>query len=71
VVATGLPAIRWLGTGLIDVADTPAAFADAVTRALAVPRTPELVAQRRALAAEHSWPRRAEALAGALGIEIS
>ena len=58
-VATDLPAIRWLDTDLIKIANTPAAFADAVDAELAVPRTPALVEQRQAFAREHSWERRA------------
>ncbi|HKE99809.1 MAG TPA: glycosyltransferase [Actinomycetes bacterium] len=68
VVATDLPAIRWLGTGLIRVAAEPAAFAREVTQALGEPRTAELAARRRAFAAEHGWDRRAEAFARALGV---
>jgi glycosyltransferase involved in cell wall biosynthesis len=67
VVATDLPAIRWLGDEFIEVAGDPAAYAAAVTGMLADPRPPELVARRRAFAAGHSWPRRAEAFAAALG----
>ena len=39
VVATDLPAIRWLNTDLISVATTPAAFADHVARLASEPRT--------------------------------
>lgn len=70
-VATDLPAIRWLNTDLIEVATGPAAFADAVDRALSAPRPPELVARRRALASQHSWDRRAATFAGALGLVAS
>jgi teichuronic acid biosynthesis glycosyltransferase TuaH len=58
VVATDLPAIRWLGTGLISVACTPADFADQVDRLLAQPRTAVLLARRQAFAARHSWALR-------------
>jgi teichuronic acid biosynthesis glycosyltransferase TuaH len=77
VVATDLPAIRWLveqaagRKGLIEVASEPVAFAAAVERALAGGREaddPEAVARRRAFAAEHSWAKRAEAFAAALGV---
>jgi teichuronic acid biosynthesis glycosyltransferase TuaH len=67
-VSTDLPAVRWLDTDLIDVASTPMAFADAVERALAQPRSEELVARRRALASRHGWDRRAEELARAIGL---
>lgn len=58
-VATDLPAIRWLDTDLISVANTPAAFADAVDAELAKTRTPEIVERRQAFAREHSWHNRA------------
>jgi teichuronic acid biosynthesis glycosyltransferase TuaH len=58
VVATDLPAIRWLATDLICIAE-PASFADQVDRWLAEPRTAAIVARRQAFAAEHSWKRRA------------
>jgi teichuronic acid biosynthesis glycosyltransferase TuaH len=74
VVATDLPAIRWLveqaagREGLIEVASEPADYAAAVERALSTGREAEAVARRRAFAAEHSWARRAEAFAAALGV---
>jgi len=74
VVATDLPAIRWLveqaagRQGLIEVASEPADYAAAVERALSTGREAEAVARRRAFAAEHSWARRAEAFAAALGV---
>ena len=76
VVASDLPAIRWLieqgagAPGLIEVAAGPAAYAAAVGRALEAggDLDPAAVARRRAFAAEHSWARRAEAFAAALGV---
>ena len=59
VVATDLPAIRWLDTDLISVATTPAAFGGLVERLAAEPRTQALMARRRTFAAGHSWARRA------------
>jgi glycosyltransferase involved in cell wall biosynthesis len=68
VVATDLPAIRWLATDLVCIATGPSSFADQVDRLLAQPRTPAMLARRRAFAARHSWSRRAadihEAIAG-------
>jgi teichuronic acid biosynthesis glycosyltransferase TuaH len=58
VVATDLPAIRWLATDLICIAG-PASFADQVDRLLAVPRTEAMLASRQAFAARHSWAHRA------------
>jgi teichuronic acid biosynthesis glycosyltransferase TuaH len=67
VVATDLPAIRWLATDLICIAD-PASFADEVDRLLDLPRTSAMLARRQAFAAQHSWANRAadvyEALLG-------
>jgi glycosyltransferase involved in cell wall biosynthesis len=57
VVATDLPAVRWLNTGLIKTAGDPAEFANAVAKALET--GPEQAAERRAFAARHSWERRA------------
>jgi len=68
VVATDLPATRWLDTDLVDIATGPRDFADAVDRALALSRSAELMRRRQAFAAEHTWARRAEAFATALGI---
>ena len=59
VVATDLPAIRWLDSDLVAVSSQPSEFAAAVDTALREPSTPELIAQRRAFARNHSWDRRA------------
>ena len=58
VVATDLPAIRWLATDLISIAE-PASFADQVDRLLGMPRTAPMLARRQAFAAQHSWANRA------------
>ena len=58
VVATDLPAIRWLATDLICIAE-PASFADEVDRLLDLPRTSAMLARRQAFAAQHSWANRA------------
>ena len=58
VVATDLPAIRWLATDLVCIA-APASFADKADQLLAKPRTTAMVASRQAFAAQHSWARRA------------
>lgn len=69
VVATDLPATRWLDAGdRIGIADEPEAFADLVEEHLARPRTAADVADRRAFAARHSWEERALALARVLGL---
>ena len=59
VVAADLPAVRWLNTDLVAVAADPAAFADQVERLLTEPRSPSLLARRRAFASRHSWASRA------------
>lgn len=60
VVATSLPAIRWLDTDLVTLADTPSEFAASVLQQAEVARQPELVARRRSFAAQHSWADRAD-----------
>lgn len=62
VVATDLPAVRWLDSDFIRVASEPAAYADAVLEALKDPR-PEDAAARQEFAGRHSWKRRAQAFA--------
>jgi glycosyltransferase involved in cell wall biosynthesis len=59
VVATSLPAVRWLDTDLVTLADTPADFAASVVRDAALPRDADLLARRRAFALRHSWGERA------------
>lgn len=67
VVATDLPAIRWLASPHVAVADNPTAFAAAV-RACCTDPNPTLAQARSTEAARHSWARRAEAFADALGL---
>ena len=59
VVATDLPAIRWLATDQVAVASEPAEFSELVVRLLDQVRTPIILARRRTFAATHSWARRA------------
>ena len=59
VVASDLPAIRWLGTDLISIASEPADFADCVGSLIRAGRPRDLTARRRALASRHSWANRA------------
>jgi teichuronic acid biosynthesis glycosyltransferase TuaH len=66
VVSTSLPAIRWLDTDLVTLADTPAEFAASVAQQAPLARQPELVAARRAFASTHSWADRADRLVGLL-----
>jgi teichuronic acid biosynthesis glycosyltransferase TuaH len=67
VVATDLPAVRWLDSPLIAIAGADD-YAAAVLRALDEARTPALVAERRALAGRHSWSARTAEFAAALGV---
>ena len=66
VVATDLPAIRWLSTDLIRIAAGPVPFADQVGCLLAEPRTPALLAGRQAFAAGHGWALRAAEIHAAI-----
>jgi glycosyltransferase involved in cell wall biosynthesis len=69
VVATSLPAVRWLDTDLVALADTPADFAREVLRAAPLARDRHLVHRRRVFAARHSWAERAADFSRLLGIE--
>jgi len=66
VVATDLPAIRWLSTDLIRIAAGPVPFADQVGCLLDEPRTPAVLAGRQAFAARHSWALRAAEIHAAI-----
>jgi teichuronic acid biosynthesis glycosyltransferase TuaH len=62
VVSTSLPAMCWLNTELLTLADTPESFAAAVLESAQSARDPELVSRRREFALGHSWAERAERL---------
>jgi teichuronic acid biosynthesis glycosyltransferase TuaH len=66
VVATDLPATRWLASDLVSTAIGASAFADAVDRTLSSPLAASEVARRREFAAAHSWDVRACAMARAI-----
>lgn len=68
VVATSLPAVRWLDTDLVTLADDPDTFAASVTRVAGLARDPVLVRRRQEFAGRHSWADRAERFAGLLGL---
>lgn len=68
VVATDLPAVRWLGSDLIRVGRTPSTFADEVDTALSEPRDGAVISRRQAVAAEHSWSNRTREFAAAIGL---
>jgi len=69
VVASDLPATRWLDTDLIRIESTPAGFADAVDVALGETHVEELVARRKAFAGLHTWENRARRFARVLGLD--
>jgi hypothetical protein len=87
VVSTDLPAARWLLADAVDAGidpdgllsvlpGRPAEFAAAVATVAAAaaaggPQTADLMARRRAYAARHSWPRRADAFAQAIGLPLA
>lgn len=65
VVATDLPAVRWLATDLVTIAE-PGRFASSVETELGRPGDPAVAAARRAFAVAHSWDIRAREMLGAL-----
>ncbi len=69
VVATDLPAHRWLQTDHVTITQTPAEFAAQTQALLAAPRSPQDVAARRALGARHSWAGRAAQIAELIGLD--
>jgi teichuronic acid biosynthesis glycosyltransferase TuaH len=71
VVSTELPALRWLDTELVTVAEGRAAFADAVVASVANPLTAAEVQVRRELAARHTWAARARTFAEATGLVMA
>jgi teichuronic acid biosynthesis glycosyltransferase TuaH len=73
VVATGLPATRWLDASpdLVTIADEPATFAHAVVTAAEAPLTPSARERRRSFAREHSYERRAAEILAAVDSRIT
>ena len=67
VVATDLPATRWLGAAPdLAIADGPERYADAVVRAAALPLTARAREARRRFARSHSYDNRATHLLSAV-----
>lgn len=58
VVATDLPAIRWLDAPDVAVADTPHEFATAAAAAQTTSVSPRALDARRAFVVPHTWPAR-------------
>jgi teichuronic acid biosynthesis glycosyltransferase TuaH len=73
VVSSDLPASRRLHeeTAEVWVAETAEEFARLVLDAVKQARDPNAVADRRAVAREHSWAARAATLAGLIGLTVS
>ena len=67
-VATSLPALLWLDSDVVSLADTPEAFAAAVAREAGIPRDDTLIERRREFASRHTWAKRAERFAELLGL---
>jgi teichuronic acid biosynthesis glycosyltransferase TuaH len=67
VVSTDLPAVRWLDTELVTVADA-STFGSAARAAALASVSDELVRRRVAFAEQHSWEKRADSFAKAIGI---
>jgi len=68
VVATDLPSIRWLNSPDVMVGAEPATFVQAVTDAVIQRNNRDLVARRKAFAAEHTWQARAVQLRQSIGL---
>ncbi|MCC9194144.1 glycosyltransferase [Arthrobacter sp. zg-Y916] len=66
VVATDLPAARWLRTGHVLIEGTAEGFVAAVKRVLEAEPTREQIAERQHMAREHSWDARARAFLAAV-----
>lgn len=64
VVATDLPALRWLDAPDVAIADDPEQYAAHVVTALHTERSSTDVARRRRFAEGHTWARRAEQWVG-------
>lgn len=68
VVATDLPATRWLNCPDVRIADDPGPFAAAVQELLAEPDIPGAAARRSEFASNHTWATRAAEFAHALNL---
>lgn len=72
VVATDLPAIRWLNSPDVRIADQPEAFAEAVSDLVGrgIPR-PAQRSRRVEFARQHDWRTRAQEFAQVLGVVVT
>jgi teichuronic acid biosynthesis glycosyltransferase TuaH len=62
VIATDLPAVRWLDTDLVTIASGREEFAKRVQQALAAPHDSRAEEERRHFAGLHTWEARANQL---------
>jgi teichuronic acid biosynthesis glycosyltransferase TuaH len=67
VVSTDLPAVKWLDTDLVSVADRTT-FGTATLAAASQSRVDALILRRVAFAKHHSWTNRAAEFANAIGL---
>jgi teichuronic acid biosynthesis glycosyltransferase TuaH len=68
VVATDLPAVRWLDTDLVAVADSPERFAHTVLAELGSELTEAEALRRSGFADGHGWEARVRGLAEQMGL---
>ena len=68
VVASDLPANRWLDTPHVSIAGTPREFAERTVSLLRAGRSEREASARRALGARHSWAARTEEIRRLLGL---
>ncbi len=67
-VSSDLPATKWLESDLVRIANGPEEFVRAVKEAAAGTSDARLIRRRREFAETHSWRRRADDLAAAMGL---
>lgn len=63
VVASDLPAHRWLGTDQVHITETAVQFGATTAELLAAPRRPEVTCECHRVAARNSWAARASEVA--------
>lgn len=68
VVASDLPANRWLETSHVSIARTPRELAERTLSLLGAKRSERAASARRALGARHSWAARTEEIRQLLGL---
>jgi teichuronic acid biosynthesis glycosyltransferase TuaH len=71
VVASDLPAVRWLDTEMITTAGDASSFAAAVAESLREPLPADEIARRRAFCEQHSWQQRVRTVAETIGVPLS